>query len=133
MKLLTALACSTILSLAAVAASDAKEEPVRHLEVADVTSIAQAKDVFIDTTAQLKRMKQLNAQEAAQIHVITYSLEKSVAYFADNLTGDKQGLAKQMAVVVEDIHIASENARLDALKAHMAKYSMLVDKFLFGF
>ena len=77
--------------------------------------------------------KKLSLEEASQIHIITYTLEKSVAYFSDNLKGKKQALAKEIAVVVEDIHITSESNKLDKLKKHLSKYFSLVDKFMFCF
>ena len=124
---------TTFFSTVVLATDKAKEKPTQHLQVADVTSMAQAKEVFLDTTAQIKSKKKVDPEAASQIHIITYSLEKSIAYFADNLTGEKQVLAKEMAVVVEDIHLASEKNRLEDLKLQMGKYAALVDKFLFGF
>jgi hypothetical protein len=64
---------------------------------------------------------------------MTYTLEKSVGYFVENLSGEKQQQAKEIAVVVEDIHIASESNRLEELKEHLDNYFALVDEFLFCF
>lgn len=133
MKRLVPLLIALFFSLPTMATDTSKEKPTQHLKVPEITSMAVAKDVFLDTTARIRSMKQLNPDEAGQIHVITYSLEKSVAYFVDNLTGNKQVLARQMAVVVEDIHIASENNRPETLRKHLDKYAELVDQFLFGF
>ncbi|GLP96300.1 DUF6746 family protein [Paraferrimonas sedimenticola] len=116
-----------------LAASETGEKPIQHLQVADVSSMDEAKAVFLDTTFEIAEMKNIGEVEAAQIHIITYSLEKSIAYFADNLSGDKQALAKQMAVVVENIHLSSENNRFEALNSYLKEYSTLVDQFLFGF
>ena len=76
----------------------------------------EAKGIFIDNTARIRSLQPLDLESASQLHIITYTLEKSVAYFAENLNGDKQELAKKIAVVVEDIHIASEKSRLEELK-----------------
>ena len=78
-------------------------------------------------------MKNIHLEEASKIHIITYTLEKSVAYFAENLTGEKQSLAKEMAVVVEDVHLSSENNRLEKLQEHLREYFDLVDEFIFCF
>lgn len=133
MKQLLLLAFTMLFSLSALAAGEAKEKPTQHLAVADVTSMEEAKEIFIDKTAEIRKKKTLNLEEASQIHIITYTLEKSVAYFAENLEGEKQALAKEIAVVVEDIHIASEGNRLEMLRMHLKTYFDLVDRFLFCF
>jgi len=131
MKQLALLVFAMFFSMSALAADDSKEKPTQHLKIADVTSMAEAKEIFIDQTAQIRSKRKLNPEEAAQIHIITYTLEESIAYFAENLTDEKQGVAKEMAVVVEDIHIASENNRLEKLRAHLDEYFSLVDKVVF--
>jgi hypothetical protein len=100
-----------IFSLSVLAGDESNEKPTQHLQVADVQSMEEAKAIFLDKTAEIRAKKPLNLENASQIHIITYTLEKSVAYFAENLTGDRQELAKEIAVVVEDIHIASEGNR----------------------
>jgi hypothetical protein len=122
-----------IFSLSVLAGDESNEKPTQHLQVADVQSMEEAKAIFLDKTAEIRAKKPLNLENASQIHIITYTLEKSVAYFAENLTGDRQELAKEIAVVVEDIHIASEGNRLEELKEHLNNYFVLVDKFLFCF
>ena len=122
-----------LFSLSVLAADESKEKPTQHLKMADVSSMEEAKVIFIDKTVEIRNKKTLSLEEVSQIHIITYTLEKSVAYFADNLKGDKQKLAKEIAVVVEDIHIASERNSLDNLKKHLNKYFELVDKFIFCF
>ena len=133
MKQLALLVFSMLLSLSVLAADESKEKPTQHLKIADVNSMEEAKEIFIDKTAEIRSKKTLNLEEASQIHIITYTLEKSVAYFAENLKGEKQKLAKEIAVVVEDIHIASESNRLEKLKKHLNEYFDLVDKFIFCF
>jgi len=93
----------------------------------------EAKAIFIDKTAEIRSKRPLNLENASQIHIITYTLEKSVAFFAENLKGEKQAMAKEIAIVVEDIHIASESSRLEELEKHLSKYFDLVDEFLFCF
>jgi len=66
--------------------------------------------------------------ELEQIHIITYSLEKSVYYFVENLEGEREDLAKKIAVAVEDIHVNAENNRQEKTKEHLNKYFNLVDK-----
>ena len=133
MKQLALLVFTMILSLSVMATDELKEKPTQHLQIAEVTSMEEAKEIFIDKTVEIRNKKALNLEEASQIHIITYTLEKSVAYFVDNLKGEKQEIAKQIAVVVEDIHIASESNRLEDLQKHLDKYFDLVDKFIFCF
>ncbi|MEJ2310530.1 MAG: hypothetical protein P8Z78_14660 [Gammaproteobacteria bacterium] len=133
MKQLALLVFTMLFSLSVLAADESKEKPTQHLQIADVTSMEEAKAIFIDKTVEIRNKKPLNLEAASQIHIITYTLEKSVAYFAENLEGEKQEQAKQIAVVVEDIHIASESNRLDDLQKDLDKYFDLVDKFLFCF
>ena len=133
MKQLALLVFTMLLSLSVLAADESKEKPTQHLKIADVNSMEEAKEIFIDKTAEIRSKKTLNLEEASQIHIITYTLEKSVAYFAENLKGEKQKQAKEIAVVVEDIHIASESNRLEKLKKHLNEYFDLVDKFIFCF
>ncbi|MCF1428281.1 MAG: hypothetical protein LPD71_11925 [Shewanella sp.] len=132
MKYLVALVFTVLVALSTLAASG-DERPTQHLKAPDVTNMQDAKDIFLEMNHELMEMPNIGMQQAAEIHILTYTLEKSVAYFADNLTGDKQSLAKQMVVVVEEIHLTSERNRIDALKQHLNGYSELVDQFLFGF
>jgi hypothetical protein len=122
-----------LFSLSVLAVDEPKEKPTQHLQIADVQSMEEAKAIFIDKTAEIRAKKPLNLENASQIHIITYTLEKSVAYFAENLKGEKQELAKKIAVVVEDIHIASEGNKLGELQEHLNEYSDLVDEFIFCF
>ena len=68
------------------------------------------------TTEQLLAKTNLDALELHEIHMITYSLEKAVAFFAETLSGARQVTAQDMAVVVEEVHLSSENNRKDATK-----------------
>ncbi|WP_394129363.1 DUF6746 family protein [Shewanella maritima] len=115
------------------ASNMAEEKPTQHLKVAEVTSMEQAKKVFLMKTAEMMSKQQIDQKAAADIHIITYTLEQSVAYFTENLTGEKQALATQMAEVVERIHLTSETSRTDQLKTHLGEYYQLVDQFLFSF
>ncbi|MCW9014190.1 MAG: hypothetical protein OQL06_10435 [Gammaproteobacteria bacterium] len=133
MKQLALLIFTMLFSFSVLATDESKEKPTQHLKVADVKSMKVAKEIFLDKTVEIRNKKILNLEEVLQIHVTTYSLEKSVAFFAANLKGEKQELAKEIAVVVEDIHLASENNRLEKLKKHLKKYFDLVDKFIFCF
>ncbi|MGV2872771.1 DUF6746 family protein [Colwellia sp. E150_009] len=115
------------------AINDLKEKPVQHLKVADLSSMEAAKNVFINSTAKIKSKNKLNVLELEQIHIITYSLEKSVAYFVKNLRGERQSLAKEIAITVENIHINAENNRPKITKEHIDKYFNLADKFIADF
>ncbi len=133
MSKLVILILSFAFALQVMASDESKEEPVQHLKIAEVTSAQDAKNIFIDKTSEIKSKKKLDQLELQQIHIITYSLEKSIAYFAENLTGERQELVKEIAVVVEDIHISSENNRQEKTKALLNKYFDLAEKFISGF
>ena len=70
--------------------------------------------------------------ELHEIHVITYSLEKAVAFFAENLSGARQETAQEMAVVVEEVHLSSENNRREETKAALDQYFALFESFTKG-
>jgi hypothetical protein len=114
-----------------IVVGEASEEgPVQHLKIAEVTSMEDAEKIFQEKTAEMKSKKKLDPLELQQIHVITYSLEKSVAYFAENLTdATGQELAKEIAVVVEDIHVNSENNRQEQTKNYLNEYFDLAKRF----
>lgn len=133
MKKLIFLVFVMCFSLPVMASDDSKEKPTQHLKVADVTTMKDAKEIILKKTIEMMEKKNISLQEASEIHIITYTLEKSVAYFAENLKGKKQSLAKELAIVVEDIHLTSEKNRLGKLQAHLQKYFNLVDKFIFCF
>ena len=133
MSKLVILILSFAFALQVMASDEAKEEPIQHLKIADVTSVNDAKNIFIEKTSEIKSKKKLDQLELQQIHIITYSLEKSVAYFVENLIGERQELAKEIAVVVEDIHISSENNRQEKTKTLLNKYFDMAEKFISGF
>lgn len=128
LKTLTILLALTF-AMPAAATDSEKEKPIQHLKVADVTSMADAERIFRESTAELEAKEKLDATELQQIHIITYSLEKSVAYFAEHLDGDRQALAEKIAVVVEEIHIHSENNRPEQTRAALDTYSELAKSF----
>lgn len=116
-----------------LASGVSKEEPVKHMKIADITSMEEARESFISKTFDIRKMKKLDESELSQIHIITYSLEKSIAYFVVNLKKERQILAKEMAVVIEDIHINSENNRKEKTQQLLVNYFKLADKFISGF
>lgn len=116
------------LSLNAVSA----EKPVKHRIVDDINSYDEAKKVFSETTSKIKSKTKLDAQELHEIHMITYSLEKAVAYFADNFEGAQQASAGKIAEVVELVHLGSENNRVEETKVYLAEYFKLADEFYQG-
>ncbi len=107
-----------------------EEKPVQHFTVADVTNIQEAKRIFFETTESLEQKKRLDQKELHEIHIITYKLEKSVAYFSEHLTDKGKNLAQDIALVVEDIHINSENNRENKTREHLNKYFKLVEKLI---
>ena len=99
MKKLVLIIFSLDFALQVMASDESKEEPVQHLKIADVTSMKYAKKIYIENTSESKSKKKLDQVELQQIHIITYSLEKSVAYFVENLKGERQELAKKLPLL----------------------------------
>jgi len=107
--------------------SAASDKSVQHIELADIDSFDEAKQVFSETTSQLQEKAKLDAVELQNIHIITYSLEKAVAYFVENMQGEQQIAATKMAELVELIHIGSENNR--PVKVDLEAYFKLAETF----
>lgn len=105
------------------------EKPIQHLKLEDIATESKAVEVMKSTTEQLRSKSTLDALELHEIHMITYSLEKAVAFFAENLSGARQGTAQEMALVVEEVHLNSENKRKEATKAALAQYFALFESF----
>ena len=105
------------------------EKPIQHLKLEDIETESSAVEVMQSTTEQLRAKTNLDALELHEIHMITYSLEKAVAFFAENLSGARQVTAQEMAVVVEEVHLSSENNRRDATKAALDQYFALFKSF----
>lgn len=114
---------SSFLSLLSLSNALAADKPTQHLQLPDVTSLEEAKKVFLETTSVLESKRELNAAELNDIHMTTYSLEKAIAYFVENTKGGQQVEAKQMADVVELIHLASETNRADEARIYLEDYS----------
>ena len=108
------------------------EKPIQHLKLEDIATESSAVEVMQSTTEQLRAKTTLDALELHEIHMITYSLEKAVAFFAENLSGAKQATAQEMAVVVEEVHLSSENNRKDETKAALDQYFALFESFTKG-
>ena len=109
--------------------SEQTEKPIQHFKLEDIASESCAVEVMQSTTGQLRAKTNLDALELHEIHMITYSLEKAVAYFAENLSGPRQITAQEMAIVVEEIHLSSENNRKDNTKAALDQYFALFESF----
>ena len=105
------------------------EKPIQHLKLEDIASESSAVGVMQATTEQLLAKTNLDALELHEIHMITYSLEKAVAFFAENLSGARQVTAQEMAVVVEEVHLSSENNLKDATKVALDQYFALFKSF----
>lgn len=123
------LAAFTTLSLTTAVAS---EEPVQHLIVDDITSYQEAKQVFADTTADIKTKTKFDATDLHDIHMITYSLEKAIAYFVDNMEGEQKAAAEKMAAVVELVHLSSENSRNIEIQVYLEDYFKRAEAFSAG-
>ncbi|WP_046003074.1 DUF6746 family protein [Pseudoalteromonas rubra] len=129
MKTLIVLLMSAVLAFSA----HADEKSIQHLKIADVTSVEDARKIFIEKTSEIRSKRDLGADELQEIHVITYTLEKSVEFFTLNLIGDKKKLAEDIAVVVENIHINSERNRKEETRKYLNQYFVMADTFIKGF
>ena len=105
------------------------EKPIQYLKLDDTATGSSAAEVMKSTTEQLLAKTNLDALELHEIHMITYSLEKAVAFFAENLSGARQVTAQEMAVVVEEVHLSSENNRKEDTKAAFDQYFALFESF----
>lgn len=108
----------------------AADGPIQHKQVADITDKAEAKKVFQESTEALKKQEKLTPEAMHEIHMITYSLEKSVAYFAENTKGKSQMLANKMVDVVENIHLNSETNEVEKTQAALDTYYPLAEKLM---
>ena len=106
-----------------------EEKPIKHLEIPKVTNLGDAKRIFKEESALIKEIENFDEADLNQLHFITYRLEQSVFYFADNLSGDEKKLIDEMAVVVEEIHLNSERNRQPETQAHVIDYLEMADKF----
>ena len=109
--------------------AEAPKKPMKHLEIPDVTSYAEAKKVFLERTAEINGKKKLDNQELHEIHMSTYHLEKAVAYFAENSKGPKKKAAENLAVVVEEVHLSSETFMPEDAKKHLAEFAKQAEAF----
>ena len=106
-----------------------EEKPIQHLNLQDINNRERAVEVMESTTAQLKSKNNLNEEALSEIHYITYSLEKAVAYYVENSSGEQQTAAKEMATVVEEVHLHSENNRTEETRKAFDKYFELQEAF----
>ena len=119
----------TIMTSLTLPSFASEEEAVQHLVLPDITSLQEAKEVFAKTTSELQSKTKLDASELHDIHTITYSHERAIAYFAENLEGEQQVAAQKIAEVVEFVHIDSENSRPSETSAHLTEYFVLAEAF----
>ena len=103
-------------------------KPVQHLKIADITSMDNAVKVFNETVAKLKAKTKFDAAELHEIHMITYSTEKAIAYFGDNLTGEQKELAKKAAIILEEVHLASESNKKEVTQMKLTEFLALAAK-----
>jgi hypothetical protein len=107
--------------------SAGESKPVSHIKLENITSSEAARSVFQKDTAELKAKSPLNNEALPNVHFITYSLEKSIAYYAEKGGDDVQVLAKEIADVVEAIHLHSENGRLEETQNNLQNYFILAE------
>ena len=105
---------------------------VQHINLPDITSYEESKAVFNQTTAELREKNKLDEAELHVIHMITYSLEKAVAYFCENSTDDQQAVAEEMAKLVELVHVSAENYRAAETEMYLKEYFELANAYSEG-
>ncbi len=110
-----------------------KDKPIQHLKVSSVNSMAEARKIFLEKAFEINSKQKLDEAELQQIHIVTYTLEKSVAFFVENLTDESQELTKELAVIVEKIHLNSENNRKDDTKKQLTKFFELANMFIYKY
>ena len=108
------------------------KDAVQHMHLPDLTSYEEAKKVFNQMTEELREKNKLDATELQEVHMITYSLEKAVAYFSKNMEGDQQVSAKEIADLVELVHVSAENNRASETKVYLQEYFELANTYLEG-
>ena len=89
------------------------DKPIQHLKLENILSLEKATTVFSKEVAFITGKEEFTAGALHEIHMSTYSLEKAVAYFVENSQGEEKSLAEEIALVVEEIHLASENNRAE--------------------
>lgn len=120
---------TALVTLSINSATATEEKPVQHLKLEAVKSSEEAYRVFVKDTKALKDKKELNEKALHEIHYITYSLEKSIAYYSEKGEGSIQDAAKALAIIVEDIHVHSENNRPEKTQKYLAQYFTEAKKF----
>ena len=103
------------------------EKPIQHLKLENITSYEEATQVFAKESAFIMDQKELTDGVLHEIHMSTYSLEKAVAYFIENTVDEQQRHAKQIAFVVEEIHLASENNRFGNTQRYINRLGLLIE------
>ena len=106
-------------------AHDHNEVPIQHLKLEDIYSLEEASAVFAKEVDFIVGKEELTAGALHEIHMSTYSLEKAVAYFVENSEAEEQNLAEQISVVVEEIHLASENNRSEDTRSYIDQLDKL--------
>lgn len=134
MKTLTiSLLAALTLVLSTVTLADTHaEKSIKHKVVDDIVTFDRALEVFEETTVELHTKTTLDETELNDIHMITYSLEKAVAYFVENSKDEQRVNAEKMAEVVELVHIASENNRKTQAKLYLEAYFQFSSEFYFN-
>jgi hypothetical protein len=61
--------------------------------------------------------------------MITYSLEKAVAYLSENIKDDQQASVKEMARLVELVHVSAENNRATETEVYLREYFELANTY----
>ena len=98
------------------------QDAVQHMHLPDLTSYEEAKKVFNQMTEELREKNKLDETELHEIHMITYSLEKAIAYFSVNMKDDQQVSAKEVAKLVELVHVSAENYRAAETEMYLQEY-----------
>lgn len=112
---LPAFAAIFALGLTALPAHAAEE--VEHYDAKSSANLAEALATLSDYNARVADVMArdgLSVQDMEEVHEYTYTMEQAVARIASDL--------EEIAVVLEEVHQASEGDDPDALRAAAAAY-----------
>lgn len=93
------------------------EERVKHFEGLPATTIDEAVTNFSEYNAKLRAVldkETIDGADVATVHELTYTLENALAKINEELT--------ELAETLEEVHLASEAADIDAIKTKGKAY-----------
>lgn len=117
MKLKTWIASASAALLLFGTAAQADDDRPAHFKGEVVSSWSQAHEVlnqYNQELASLLAQDTLTPQDGAKVHQLTYSLENALEYMENTI--------EELAVQLEEVHLASEKNISEAMKSTGAIY-----------